>query len=388
MNRPWIIIALPVILLFSSCPGETPFTELEMAELLTAADRAFEQWEVTYDINTAFDYLEFTDAGSVSYTTSGLTDTSSPVYRLELVNLMTDGGFEAGTIAWTSYGVPAEETIIAGVDPYDIDGDVFYYKFDSVDDYIDFDLDALLSGFVVEGNYILRFDLKSESSTVAFEQRLRESGDREIWSLTISRTLPVYDTLYRVPEHFIEYVDSSFTLNPVENMFTIGRTQEDSPIQTGYIDNLRVGRTNTGASLVFEVPYADSTGSRPDLLSGYYRFSIKVLNDPEVSPHTSGLNRMKGKSVTLSIEPIQDHFSSSPDYAAWEPDTTAGWIEWTEVHIESGSIQVDTPEDSSEAIFSISIVPANTLCGCQEYDVGSILIAEPKLTYSSTGIFN
>ena len=193
MKRVWFIV-LPFLLIFASCPGTTPFDALEAAEILTETDRSFSGWNVSYDITTAFDFLEFFDAGGVSYTTTGLADASCPVYRLELVNLMTDGGFEAGTITWTPYGSPIADEIIPGVSPYDIDGDVFHYDFGTVSDYMDFDLDSLLLEFSAEGNYVLRFDMKSYSSNVAFEQRAPGKRGRNLVSDNFK-----YVTWFRYP---------------------------------------------------------------------------------------------------------------------------------------------------------------------------------------------
>ncbi len=387
--RRLLLLSILSISLLISCLSGNYFEELEQSQILTSPDLSFSSWNVEYDVTTSFDYLVAVDIGSTSYTTTGLDDTTSTVFRLELVNLMNDGGFESGTATGNSIdgggtgGVPTG-AIEAGVVPNDIAGNVYHFDIPDPEDRIDFNLNSYLSGFSSDGNYVLRFGLKSLSSNIAFEQWPGEAGDQELWSLTIS----TFSSLYLVPEAFTDYVDSSFTYNSTGTYFTIGKTAAQSPIQEGYIDNLRVGRTDTGAALAFRVPFNDLTGSRPDLLSGYYRFSIKVLNDPEISPNANGLNRMASENVTLSVKSLQNELNNKSYYETFEPESSSGWTSWTKVYLETGSIQIDNSGNILEPVLLISVVPTNTQCGCHGFDVGSVLISEPYLEYSADGSFD
>jgi len=390
MKRRGIIIILCIPFLFS-CPTEDYFSHIEGLELLTTDDRAFIGWTTEYSKTVSMDYLEFTEASADAGSTDGLSADAS-IYRLELVNLVKNGDFEEALSAdWTAVdqnplGTTLEMQIVAGTGQYAMAGNVLYFNIEDPNDYLDLNLLSALNGFEEGGRYVLRYNLKSiNTGGITFEQRFREAeNDAVEWSFDITTKY----RLYEIPYDF-EAVDSSFDYNADQgSFFTIGASQKSGTTQKGYLDNLRAGRTDVQSRLVFDVPWRD--GGRPDLLSGYYRFSVMVKNDPTVTPNTA--NRIPARDICLGIS-TQNGYTSETFHQAWEESSDGtNWAEWTEVYVVTdNSVQIDRPAGTMEIMdyypLELKIIPADPTGGSDTYDVGSILIAEPSLEFSADGIF-
>ena len=395
MKRLTVLILL-IFPLLVSCPTGDYFSRLEGTNLLDSAAKDFTDWTITYSktIPIGYDYLEFTEAAADAGTTAGLS-AGAAIYRLELVNLVQNGDFEQALGAnWTPVDdndpvSTLELNIIPSAgESFEMYGNVLEYNIeDDPDDYIDFDFLSGLDFFESSGAYVLRFDLKSQTSGgITFEQRFREaSGDAVDWSINIITA----NYLYKVPFDF-DTVDGQFTYNFPDSFFTIGASQKSGTTQKGYIDNMRAGRTDVQSCIIIDVPWQDDTVSRWFLLSGFYRFSVMVKNDPTVSPATA--NRIPSESISLCLLSLKDGEIEESFSQSWSSsDTGADWSGWTKVWVDTNnSIQIDPPENSESANYNairLRITPTDISGGNNTYDIGSLLIAEPSLEFSSDGIF-
>ena len=151
----------------------------------------------------------------------------------------------------------------------------------------------------------------------------------------------------------------------------------------GYMDNLRMLRTNIENRIVLEVPWS-AGASRPDLVSGYYRFSLYIKNIP---PSELPANEFHSESVTLGISTSFGGLNIVYNQAVYQSnDTGVNWDEWTPVSVES-FLQIDEPTtDPTDTVIFLCITPTNKQIATFT-DVGSILIAAPSLQYSSDGTF-
>jgi hypothetical protein len=151
----------------------------------------------------------------------------------------------------------------------------------------------------------------------------------------------------------------------------------------GYMDNLRMLRTDIENRIVLEVPWS-AGGTRPDLVSGFYRFSLYIKNIP---PAELPANEFQSKSVTLGILNTPGGLNSIYNQAVHQSnDAGVNWDEWTQISVDS-FLQVDRlATDPTDPVIFLCITPTNVQSAPFK-DVGSILIAAPGLRYSSDGTF-
>ena len=347
-----LLLTLPLLI---SCPIADPFAELEGINLLSTEEIAFTGWAVGYSKTVAYDYLTFstsTETGPASGDT---------VRRIELVNLVPNGDFEAA--------ISSEWSSDTGTPPNTTSNHLNYNlgKNDRVNYNMTDASNGLLDGLVSEASYIIHFDIRSSiTGTSYFEYRL----PRHAWNVDIKSTTATY----KFPAEFHDIVDSSFTKSDSTSIFSIG-TIDGGPTMAGYIDNLRITRTDVDSCLSITIPVT-STG-RADLLSGMYKFTVYVKNDPDVTPTTP--NRMPAEYLTMCI--------ASPDGATISNLTAQSfsedWSEWTACSV-TGQIQID---NDAESALRLRVSPTDMYSASYKRTLGSLLISSPVLEFSSDGVF-
>ena len=148
----------------------------------------------------------------------------------------------------------------------------------------------------------------------------------------------------------------------------------------GYMDNLRMVRTDIDNKIILPVPYRAE--GRPDLESGTYKFSVYIKH-----VETLPLNEFHAQSVSLGMAATDGGLHLVENHAIYHSDDPgADWSNWTEITVES-FLQIDTPpEDPEDPAVYLTITPTNIQLA-QTKDVGSILVASPQLRYSKNGTF-
>jgi hypothetical protein len=375
----------------AGCSMDNPFAELESSELLTDAQRqlATTEWHIDYGQTTTYaDYVQVHSVTAAEAgTTAGLpTAYVDDIHRLSITNLIPNGDFESALSAdWSTVGgaiaaiatAPAQTNTL-GEALYS--GNVLHFTItDPSTARIELDLDTAApptGSFVSTGSYLIRFDFSdSGAGDKYFQMQGFENGS---WVPDVTP-----NTIYSVP-HDYSGIDTYFQGDPAANIFTIGTTiAGQGGGMDGYMDNLRMLRTDIENRIVLEVPWS-AGGTRPDLVSGFYRFSLYIKNIPpaELPP-----NEFQSKSVTLGISNTSGGLNSIYNQAVHQSnDAGANWDEWTQISVDS-FLQVDKPAtDPNDPVIFLCITPTNVQSAPFK-DVGSILIAAPGLRYSSDGTF-
>jgi hypothetical protein len=372
----------------AGCSMDNPFAEIESSELLTDAQRqlATTEWHIDYGQTPAYsDYVQINSVtATAAGTTAGLpTGYDDDIHRLSITNLIPNGDFESALSAdWSTVGgaiaaiatAPAQTNTL-GETLYS--GNVLDFTItDPSADRIELNLNAAApTSFVSTGFYLIRFDFSdSGAGDKYFQLQGFENGS---WVTPVVTP----NTIYSVPNDY-SGIDTYFQGNSA-NIFTIGTTTGQGGGMDGYMDNLRMLRTDIENRIVLEVPWS-AGGTRPDLVSGFYRFSLYIKNIPpaELPP-----NEFQSKSVTLGISNTPGGLNSIYNQAVHQSnDAGANWDEWTQISVDS-FLQVDKPAtDPNDPVIFLCITPTNVQSAPFK-DVGSILIAAPGLRYSSDGTF-
>lgn len=392
--RSAIFSNLLVLLLVTgaACKMDNPFAELESSEFLTDTQRQLDtttEWYIDYGQTTT--YADYVQIGAVTAAQAGTTagldiDYVDYIYRLSITNLIPNGDFESALSAdWVDVGGATSSTVgdpghtnIASVDFFQ--GDVLSFNtIQPSTDRIELDLDIVSYDTLITGAfYLIRYDFSSISPGTKYFQ-MQGLGDQGIWTPNID----LENTVYSLPADFtVPGLETQFW-SETTNIFTIGTTEVGGSAMSGYMDNLRMLRTDIENRIVLEVPWS-TEGTRPDLVSGHYRFSVYIKNIP-LSELPA--NEFQSKSVTLGISTTFGGLNSIYNQAVHQSDDPgANWDEWTQISVDS-FLQVDEPAtDPTDTVIFLCITPTNKQSATFK-DVGSVLIAAPSLHYSSDGTF-
>ena len=325
----------------------------------TPLDAALETDWVRTDVSGT--YISFTAV--VPASTTGLPAGTTDYSRLEILNLLPDGGFDGditGTTPdnWTVTG--GTGTVVAG------DADTIHPGNNSLRFNINatqriyFDLDTVLTdGAVDNADYLINFKFNRAVSnlTAVFEYNdnaAQYSGG--IWKpkTTVASSGNNYDI----------FNESLITAKATGDYLSIGSIPADDDSQSGNIDDVKVVRVDMPYNIDLTVPYTAS--GRPELISGKYRFSIYVMKEDSADINPATPNRFPAETVTLYInnDPTAVDVTSVTDSV------------WVKISAEQ-FIQI-TENDT----ISLSVTPNNSTSPYLR-DAGSILIAAPELYYIS-----
>ncbi|MCL2480273.1 MAG: hypothetical protein FWF38_01035 [Spirochaetaceae bacterium] len=294
------------------------------------------------------------------------------ISRLEIFNLVIDGGFEESTRspAWTWTDPNADIDHKNGALPphyiANATGNCFYYHFDATpppNAEINFDLGSVKDTFLENKKYTIRLKFFKERSLSITKFKF---NDERGWDVRAEREWTGMIGGYtKFPD---AYADNSEVVarSPISgNTF---RIIHDNHNVEGYIDDLRVVRSDIDYYLSFTVPYSDA--GRPNLQPGTYRFSVwfKAEETTDVSPNE---DRFNSSRVSLGI--------GKPPSVATVTGFDSSLISgtWRQLSVQK-FIQI---RDGDELLLLIS--PADKTSGSNTIDVGSVLIAYPELYYIS-----
>lgn len=338
-------------------------------------------WSTSHDAP----YMGYESVSAAIAGTTGLPDSSAQIYRIENKNLFPDGDFEAstagvapGSAGWSitagTYLVRAETF------PHPLNGNALYFDLDA-NEYISFDLNQLLDSAAIYNSYVIRFSI-SGSSTSDMTFVIEDASTTNI--TTYSSSIPAANTAYSFPEDFSTIPQTEFIIHSDDTEFFRINSSTSTLLPEGYIDNIRVVKSDQKQSLSVLLPFTDEDRiDSLELVSGWYRFSIYVKADPGAG--TS--NRFDSSAVTLTIEAIDDDNLAGSSYSeSFRAEDYSSFSTWTQVYIDA-NLQIDEPAAADGNVIRLTFCPSCSLGAALGFDAGSILISNPSLQYSSTGNF-
>lgn len=341
-----IYIIVCIILLFS-CDSVDYFEEYRGTNLIENQDFDSDDWKLADDEL----YIQHNQI-------------KGNIYRLSIPNLIQNGQFEESSLGpitfpfneWTVYsGATASIT-----DSGDEHQKTMEYDINPKIERLDYNLNnAVSDGFNKNDNYIIRFSIKSTTST-AFEIRDDSSPyPNKSWTVNESSQFIDFPT-----ENITSLVTSQ---NNSNQYFSIGAMDTDvQTIQHGWFDDFRIIKANANHYITLNVPVTDN--DRLDLIDGYYRFSVKVKNDGEISPVSLQMSLQSDNEPykTTMITMLEDN-----------------WSEWTEIEIISEDAFMLSQVD--DANIQLRIFPTDASLAGNNKDTDSILIKEPFLEFLPDG---
>jgi len=370
-----ILISTTVI---ASCINPDYFTVYSGKNLV--AHKLLSDWST----NQSTVYMNYAPVSAAVAGTTGLPDSSALIYRLENKNLMPNGDFEATAIdavpaGWTA---PMGGTHQVKNTVHHLSGKALLFN-QAATEYLSFNLNSLSDTALINCSYVFRFRLEGNSSQ-AFDFEIEDTST----SGNIIKYYPNITAIgqgYSVPDDFNEVPLTDFLIHSGDSeVFRINFKTSGTP-QIGYIDDLRIIKSDQAQHLIAELPYADP--GRVDslqLISGTYRFSIYVKADPETASTNNSFN---SNAVTLKIEAIDpDGSGGSSKYQSFSAADNSSFSDWTKIYIDT-PLQINIPADTSSTVIRLSVSPCDTSGGSMSIDAGSILISNPQLLFSESGTF-
>jgi hypothetical protein len=362
--RRSLFAACIVILWTVSGCGNDPFYDFRGVNLISGSFS-----DPAWAVDPSDTYMTFEASGE------SFTD-GTPAYRLEINNLFSNGDFEASAAGtqppnWAPAG-PGAASDAYSVAANGIQGNSLSFNIASNQDRLSFDLAAGSGDGLMGLTYIVKLDFNIAQNQLALSYN---DGGKDNTSWKISATNDV--TLPFPPQQ--DPPNPEFSVeSPAAGQFYSVNTVDASAVRSGYVDNIRMVRTDIPVRLRCVVQF--SSAGRPDLVPGRYKFTIFVKNDSTVTPVTA--NRFPARGVSIAVDGASDgsfSYIESPALAL-PTDTGADWSGWTEV---SGTFMAASIPDTSlpdSPMLQLSISPTD-VSNAYTYDVGSILIAGPRLEF-------
>ena len=380
--RKLIFLITAFLPLLSCSDSPVDLSEYQGKNYIESSNLASVNWISDDPVEGAYHYMGLnTDSAGASILPLGIaTFTGLPgnsdtgdISRLEVFNLVPDGGFESGTAGWDNNGTGATFVQNNGDAERvhdDAGNDSLKITIPVEADILRFNLSTLNDSFVADKNYIIRlfFTKNTTNDTIILEYNNGAGSPilspYKTWShkvktgwnddLSAYTKFPDDDNLNT---NITAAAGAMFCINSFDSTF-------NKIHNLVYIDDFRIIRSDQEYFIRLTVPYSES--GRPDLYSGIYRFSVYVKGeeDTDVTPNQ---NRFRSPRISLGINNEITGFSSS-SYS-----NTA----WTQLSVEK-FIQI-SEGDSIE----LKLSPADFTTLPNSLDIGSVLIASPSLYYIS-----
>ena len=346
------------IFIFNACEYDDSLSPYLDTDFLTSTGLA--DWRTSDDAT----YMNFTGITDV------LPDGGTDAYRLELLNLMPNGDFTNSDVStWFTTANASVTHDTSGV----ISGNALRYSVTTSDDYIRYSLPvipphqykllfdySILSGINPEGK--AQFSI-FKSSSVSDEITNQINTGSPDGTLLTNQVL-AFDS---------ELGTESFVIGTVE--------------QQGYLDNIRLVRTDNAQEIYYEVPYMQSADDELPLISGTYKFSLWIKSEAAADLTPVVPNRFPARGLTLRIAGVAANGCSGSETAYFTESDLNG--EWTSMSV-SASISIvpqDAPATAGDPyppVIRLSVTPRDNDAGLDtSYDIGSLLVGAPSLVLSS-----
>lgn len=389
----WTVSALLLVVL-GACEVTDPFADYRGVNLITERGASIDTFAEAYgdgsDPATTYDYITITGGLTAAEygSTSGLpAGAESTIRRVEIPNLIANGDFEAtaplaSPAEWdlairppTIFEVRDATTPGPGPNPVITNRSVYFSI--NPGDIAEYDLATLADTFVPSSTYFFGMDFRRDGIntevTVSYSNGVplapESTVEFERWTSApaggISPPMPVES----VPSAGVG-LDPSFASPDWAGSFyfSLGSLSVGSTaFQSGYLDNVIVGRLENLPHLDLTIPVSGGAGLA--IVPGEYDFSVFVKSeiDAQVTPTT--LNAFRAEQILLGKDNTLELFTTGE----------AGWSasEWAEVTTRVTVSHAD--------IASGSVMLQLTLSQANNPTVGRLLIAEPTLELVAGG---
>jgi len=319
------------------------------------ANPATGQWDLSYRYLDwdGYNYITLKDSGKVvsDFEAADGLDSSAPVYRLEVVNLLDGGNFESSAETWTLTGAATaaywtSTTPLFGTGCAKLDvpahGSVTYFTTARTG----------FSGFKATDSYNLffRYTTKTDKASVKIDNAAN--------ILTLN---PTGEGVKGVARYTIT---NGYTRAP---KIAFSPIDDTSILSEFYVDNFRVGRSGN-MELRLYLTIAETT---PSLESGTYSFSVWVYSDPLATtvqspyPIDAFVVKMVSCAGTVNLS------TTSVTYAA-----ASGWQKLTAT-LEPGALAFT--EGTLDPVLGLVL-------DFNQTRPGSVLLAQPELRFHPDGL--
>ncbi len=382
-----ILAAFAAAIVLASCSSESRFGAYEGVNLVSAYSLGTD-WVPDY--NTASSPSAANSGGIyMTYEDSGETYNGAPAYRLRTVNLFPNGDFEdvtkAGTHAdwlnsdatYTSYSVATTDVIQGSYS--------LTCRISNQSALIYFPLDSLADAFPEKIPYTFRFSLAylDNKSNAAFEINGSTVLSDVQKTLSLANPSGAADTTFTYPDDFTDspFDNTTFRNDAATPLYfylnTLSVTDARGP-QSVSLDKIRFLRSDLGYKIRLKL-FRTAAG-RLELLSGTYRLSVYVKQDP----NAGASNVFPASRISLGINRTYDSVTKTfLDDGSKGIAATSDWSGWTQVSATFKNVQVDT-YGSAYPCLELTI-SATDSAGDATRDVGSILISSPSLEFLPDG---
>lgn len=364
-----------VVLVLSACPSGTDYFA-DFRNVNFTDQTAFSDWVVDYGAagTQSFNYITLTDAGQIagSAAPEGLTSTAS-VYSLEIPNLLPNGDF-ADPLGG---GIWSTNTGTFGISTSTLYGQGLTYNIISIE-YIALDL-TTLSDSLSGSEYHLSMSVGSENASYLFEHSDLSSDLKRKWEIGPQGS---------GAENWWQFPDSQnwgyLVIDSIANQyFTIGSAISDPGIsQDGILDNVNIAR-DIDAKYQLILSRKPKDDPAPELVTGKYRASVWIKQDPSVDDATAGKNRYHAAAFTLGVSDISGGPFNGVSHTTVSFRAIDSWADWTRISVE---FELQLPQLGQDAVpenenaILLFMIPGDRF-GTPK--AGSLLVAQPELEFIS-----
>lgn len=381
--RSFAVVGLSIFVL--GCDWVDPFPEYRGVNLIAEQGLTVDGFSEAYtdgsDPLTTFDFVAIATPTPAEYGgTSGLpAGSQSTIRRLEVVNLVADGDFEAQPIVgppnpaanWITAGsggvaAPGAFDVVDSGDPA-MGQWVSFSIAPSQGALYDLDNDLPAGTWAENAKYFFLMDFQRQSDTtvitVAYGSNARIAY-AEPWLSPgpDDDSTPVVESFPEIENGSAARTTRFAAIAPTNNFFFVG-SPTITASQVGFADNLRIGRIDNMPHLSLALEAAPTTGL--PLVAGAYSFSVyvKAEIDAQVTPVTG--NAFRPDQIVLGANDRFQRF-------------TAGEIGWSQNQWVEVSATVELREDELGNTPALRL--QLTVIDQQFPAVGRILFAAPSLT--------
>lgn len=409
------LLAVLVLILFTSCPSPVDWSIYEGVNLIAARGFGDDDgdtgapWAPAPGLTTAgggeVDFVRFERVTDVTPPADAPEGTQ--VWRYEVVNLFKNGDFEDGGLAgWSSEGSPsAANATITTASPISGGRSLSLNFFDKTA-FLWTDLQTqLIGGFPEAADFAWHIDFKMPTENFGVE--LNDGSNPEstasvLASWSIDRGAPDAAMVFSFPgaesDNPARFAGGNALLRdpavPARTRFSIGGLNAEVQGRVeGLFDNLRVVRSNQNHYLRLPVPLAEA--GRPEIVAGgTYTFSVYVRRDPTAGGLTTTpaatlqANRFAARHFAVGIDSVAGDRSITRNVSTQrrhlEPEVNVQSDTWHRMDFEFAGHGVVVPYNAQpeDVIFDVVIEIGNYSGGSDYRDAGSLLLAAPQLTWS------
>ena len=411
------------------------------------ADGTTPKWEsktlgLNATVPTADHYMTWENVATAGHPEDGVAGTptagpsGTPVYRLEIKNLIPDGDFEKEADAGTGVGTAvtvfpgtvnaAWSTRIVGpkyrfssAHPDNADPSVVTsFTPPGTIDHISMLFSGQLGGDLVQlslngalgtanygpddlwkpGEYRIRLNFVNATALVNLglgldsgllhDLGVTDADNAGVWTVggltPVSATFPARASVLSVSQTF------TMSSPPGLRFLTIGASgTNDLGQDAAVVDNVRLVQSDLDLSATASFP-SIASGSLPLLpgsKAGAYIFTIQVHDDPTANQWAGlghALNRFYPSGLTITVRGRSKNSANAVLVSQFIPRPSAGWTAWTKITLNGGLdfVNADSDLGGSPALV-LSLSPTNAIDDSTGgKDVGSLLVTEPTLTFN------